>query len=716
MIRLDRGDPPPDFLRRATPAREKLRQFYARKPADRRQERPHYDKSVLRSARPFLLARFHGKCAYCESPISSAGQADLENYRPKSLYWWLTYEWENLLVSCQACNSAKGSRFPLRNESRRAKTPRASLNRERPLLLDPCADAPEEHLLFGNDGLVYSDSPRGQATIDALTLNRPGLVEARTRANANALHLLDVITRTQTQEVAGQIIEEMVLPAIAESAPYAGSARQVLGRALRGLDSPVAGVVMDRLWNVAGASGVPQKDVETTRSAFQSHEAVVESFSLPESEATEVSRHYFAKRRTIERIRIQNFKALRRLQLDLVAGADDSPSSLMLLGENATGKSTVLKALALTLMGKKRRRELGIRPDDVLTRGTEAGSVRVWLTGVSTPVELTYRAGDAEFGGQSGEKVLLLGYGSTRLLPPDGAPRSAHGPVRVENLFAPTALLVDAEGWLAGLPKGLFGPAARILKELLPLRPADRLEVRQDADGGQRIVVRMYGDEISLRQLSDGYQSVVALAADILSVLLPVWKDLVEHAEGIVLIDELDAHLHPTWRMRITPTLRACFPHVQFITTTHDPLCLKGLHGGEVVVLRRSRSGRVRVLEDLPSPEGMSADQLLTSEHFGLGSTVEPEVEALFRRYYALLARTQRTPAQETRLEGLRDRLARLNHMGRTRREQMMLEVIDAFLAEDPPAGRAAQEERRNRVLRQLMDQWTGSLDGSARG
>lgn len=718
MIRLNRGDPPPEFRARAARALANLASFYARRPAERRQERPQYDKSVLRSAKPTLLERFGGKCAYCESPVSSVAHADLENWRPKSLYWWLTYEWANLLVSCQACNSAKGSRFPLQNESRRAKTPRAALERERPLLLDPCADAPEEHLVFGDDGMVYSDSPRGQATIDALMLNRPSLVEARARVNANLQSLISAIALdAAAQQPRSTGIEDLLLAMVADDAPYAGSARQVVARTLSATGTlwpPLVGMVQDRFRKVAGDSALVLKDVEATKSAFESHEAVVESFFLPESQATEVSRHYFAKRRAIERIRIRNFKALRRLDLDLVAGAGDSPSSLMLLGENATGKSSVLKALALTLMGEKRRRELGIRPDDVLTQGTKEGRVEVWLSGVSTPLELTYRAGDTKFGGQSGEKVLLLGYGSTRLLPPPGAPTPTPGHVRVENLFAPTATLGDAEEWLARLPDALFGPAARILKELLPLRRTDRLEVRQDADGRRRIIVRMFSDEISLRQLSDGYQSVVALAADILSVLLPVWKELVEHAEGIVLIDELDAHLHPTWRMRITPTLRACFPHVQFITTTHDPLCLKGVHGGEVVVLRRSRSGRVRALEDLPSPEGMSADQLLTSEHFGLGSTVEPEVEKLFRRYYALLAHKGRSPRQEQKLEELRDRLARLNHMGRTRREQMMLEVIDAFLAEDPPAGRAAQEQRRNRVLQQLMDQWTGTTDGRA--
>jgi predicted ATP-binding protein involved in virulence len=226
--------------------------------------------------------------------------------------------------------------------------------------------------------------------------------------------------------------------------------------------------------------------------------------------------------------------------------------------------------------------------------------------------------------------------------------------------------------------------------------------------------VNLHKERVPLDELSDGYQSVIALATDVLSVFLPVWGNLIETAEGIVLIDEIDAHLHPTWKMRIVELLRACFPHVQFITTTHDPLCLRGLRRGEVMVLQRGAAGRVVAVKDLPSPEGMSVDQLLTSEHFGLSSILEPGVDALFRRYYRLLASKRRTPEQDKTLKTLKATLAKLNHMGRTRREQIMLQVIDQYLAEGPPATRAEQAGRRDRLLNRLIDVWTAGLPGGA--
>ncbi|HEX4959294.1 MAG TPA: AAA family ATPase [Thermoanaerobaculia bacterium] len=708
MIYVKRGPAPLDYLRRSHQA---LHELEAESFPERRlQERTRFRSGLWKLAKRTLLEEFHSKCAYCESPLIESVQADIENWRPKSRYWWLAYDWTNLLIACRACNSAKGDRFPLENEPDRASS-RGEEFKEYPLLLNPCWDRPEEHLVFGEDGRVFSDTQCGQVTIDTLMLNRQALVMARRRTVIQALALLDVVKAGQSPKLLFQMIMD--------DAPYAGAARQALGRELekfkhKGLSPRWLHQLEAKLLVIAGTSTLLPKDVRSTKSAYEAHEQIVEAFSLPENEGEQVSEHYFAKRRTIERISIKNFKAIRQLDINLAGAPEEMYSWLMLLGENATGKSSVLKALALTLMGEKKRRELGLRPDDVLSHGASEGRIRVWLTGVSKPLELQYRSGDEIFEGETSEKVLLLGYGSTRLLPKAEVTErssSPRGPIEVGNLFDPTVKLVDAEGWLGSLTEPeLFGAAVRVLKELLPLRSKDYLEkkVHPNADGRHQIFVRMFGHEVSLDELSDGYQSVVALAADVLSVLLPVWKDRVESAEGIVLIDKLDAHLHPTWRMRMVQTLRRCFPHVQFVTTSHDPLCLKGLRAGEVVVLRRTRRGSIVAVEDLPSPEGMSVDQLLTSEHFGLGSTVEPEVEKLFRQYYALLARKERSASQEKRLEQLKARLARLNHMGRTRREQLMLEVIDAYLAEDPPSGRQAQEERRLRLLEQLVEKWTG--------
>jgi uncharacterized protein (TIGR02646 family) len=153
---------------------------------------------------------FHGKCAYCESRYEGTQPVDVEHWRPKAKvvegkvesegYYWLAATWDNLLPSCIDCNRersqmlmpsrevrtvGKANRFPLEPGSVRART-LDDLALERPLLLDPCQDYPEEHLEFIQEGVVRSRrqstgaaSSKGESSIEVYALNRTGLVHSR---------------------------------------------------------------------------------------------------------------------------------------------------------------------------------------------------------------------------------------------------------------------------------------------------------------------------------------------------------------------------------------------------------------------------------------------------------------------------------------------------------------------------------------------------------
>ena len=130
----------------------------------------------------------------------------------------------------------------------------------------------------------------------------------------------------------------------------------------------------------------------------------------------------------------------------------------------------------------------------------------------------------------------------------------------------------------------------------------------------------------------------------------------IRHASGIVLVDELGSYLHPRWKMQITGTLREEFPSMQFLVTTHEPLCLRKLLEREVVRVKPSEpdeEGRWRsefeTLEE--SPSRFRVDQLLTSSFFGLDTTIDPDVEKEFAKYYALLRKPVLTEAEETTRE-----------------------------------------------------------------
>jgi uncharacterized protein (TIGR02646 family) len=133
------------------------------------------------------------KCCYCESKVDTYN-ADVEHFRPKAYsrqsknnkpeypgYYWLAYDWTNLYLSCATCNrSYKKNYFPLLNPEERARSHKENIHLEKPFLIDPCIENPEEFIAFRGDIPYGKDLlNRGYLTIQYLGLDRDELCEAR---------------------------------------------------------------------------------------------------------------------------------------------------------------------------------------------------------------------------------------------------------------------------------------------------------------------------------------------------------------------------------------------------------------------------------------------------------------------------------------------------------------------------------------------------------
>jgi len=159
-----------------------------------------YKKKDIKNA---LKRIYKNKCAYCEGYSSAPFHVD--HYRPKkevsikvadkkikikghSGYYWLAYNWSNLLWSCYWCNQNKDTQFPLEDESKRIFSPplkaneldeskckSSKLKSETPLLINPEIDKPEDHFYFYRNGKIKSTSKRGKTTISICKLNREDL-------------------------------------------------------------------------------------------------------------------------------------------------------------------------------------------------------------------------------------------------------------------------------------------------------------------------------------------------------------------------------------------------------------------------------------------------------------------------------------------------------------------------------------------------------------
>jgi predicted ATP-binding protein involved in virulence len=109
------------------------------------------------------------------------------------------------------------------------------------------------------------------------------------------------------------------------------------------------------------------------------------------------------------------------------------------------------------------------------------------------------------------------------------------------------------------------------------------------------ITVAKNGQELAINQLSDGEKSLLTMVADIarqLAIHHPSLDDPLQ-GTGVVLIDEIDAHLHPQWQRRIVKTLQTTFPNCQFILATHSPFIVSDLPPENIHVLRQTEDGNI---------------------------------------------------------------------------------------------------------------------------
>lgn len=701
------------------------------------------DDAVLRSLRQL----FGNRCAFCETPSTllhvyrfrpSQNAGPPQDAPPESAdrmhlyYMWLVNDWSNLYPICDKCLDGNPSYFPVTGKRtplpsvdavrEYVKHPTGTFSDWRPdkaTFLDPCGTQDlRKHLSPRPNGtLVTSISQRGDATIDQFNLNRRSLVEIRRDIFDNNLNLLS--NATNISEVQDSLfgfssmdhggVWFLLLYQIARRIGGGGGGRPTLSQSR----------IVRYYADLIGTPDFGSRLREAT-------ETLLETPSLNEDSNPEAPSSAFGVApRTIS---IFNFKALENLHIALPAQTRSSAQSvtknigniLVILGENAAGKSSVLEAITLALTTDTAREDISLRNSRFILKPELMGghvenrrqhtSVTATYSGDLTSQNLdeapvrTLRIGEARYSTTSMHNppppMPVYAYGAFRLFL--NADKRQRASARIRSLFDAQYVLPNPEIWMSQLSSpGDFEEVARIVQDVISasglkydLIEADREEKRcylvrkQTIPNGGETIVRT-----PFRDVSSGYRAVIGMVCDILRGLLSAGRDRavqLPEARAIVLIDEIEAHLHPIWKMQILHTLRKVLPNVLFIVTTHDPLCLRGLQSTQVKVLRRARredtdveSGGlpefVEQLEDIPSIGKFTLDQLLTSDLFGMFSTEDPTMGRTLAEMGDILAHGTEDEI-EVVTESLRDKTSSALPLGTTQVEQLVLQAVQAYL------------------------------------
>ncbi|RZI59148.1 MAG: chromosome segregation protein SMC [Rubrivivax sp.] len=365
----------------------------------------------------------------------------------------------------------------------------------------------------------------------------------------------------------------------------------------------------------------------------------------------------------LSRIALTNVRSMASLAIDFGAGPDAPAGTnrrwTLLLGENGCGKSTVLRAIGLLLAGSEALPELLGDADAWIRNGMRqcriAGTL-VTAKGERREIALELHRGDGlrqifERNAQTLEALdaairhadrnyFVLGYGVSRRPPETGqrasgpldeSARSSRSPRAraLASMFSPDASLVSLQRWAMDLDyrrgEAALAPIRAALNQLMRGMNFSRI----DKASGQLIFKTVDG-EVPLNQLSDGYQNMAAWCGDLLFRITEAFPDRKDPlaTRGVLLIDELDLHLHPVWRRQLVDFLSNLLPNFQFIATTHSALTAQQSGEGELFVIRREGAKqRPTLVPFVGEPRLMMLHQLLMSPMFGLESTDSVAVE-----------------------------------------------------------------------------------------
>jgi recombinational DNA repair ATPase RecF len=406
----------------------------------------------------------------------------------------------------------------------------------------------------------------------------------------------------------------------------------------------------------------------------------------------------------LHRIYLENIGPFEQLELEL-----DSHWNI-LLGDNGVGKSTVLKAIALAFCGTdaqayaSRLLKFGKTSGHIIletSRNTYRTDLFLTSTGTVTLNSIPNRPLDTEW-------WLAIAFPPLRTMSwerPRGLEAITPSRPNVNDLLpliqgVPDPRLDKLKQWLVNSDylakyeqtqahknnryEKLLNDVFAVIAELTVGLTLGRGTINPET---HEILIMTDDGELPLESISQGTLSLVGWVCVLLQRLHEIYdaEEDPKQQDAVVLIDEIDAHLHPHWQQSLLSQLSKFFPNVQFIATTHSPLIVGGLPPEQILRFCRNVDGQVQLTPIDAEMTVGRADQILTSDLFGLQSTLDAATQEHLQQYKTLLGKRRRTDEEETAFQQVREILAT--------RIPMTAET---------PQERTAQSQARNELLQKV--------------
>ena len=389
------------------------------------------------------------------------------------------------------------------------------------------------------------------------------------------------------------------------------------------------------------------------------------------------------------------------------------------MGDNSVGKSTLLRAIALALCSEGDAIALmKATPGRMIREGEKEGEIRLELvdqeSGRSYRIVKTFErnADGVEVlqqktrppgGDFPWSSIFLCGYGTQRTAAASSSFDTYSPRLAVSTLFDVKAVLQNPEVVLLRQPPPIRNSLMKKLQDVMLL----------DTDGGAiagtktGLTLRGPWGAAPFDELSDGYRSTMQWLLDLFAWMMYAGRFPAEkEPAGILLIDEIEQHLHPRWQRHIIRRLSRQLPRMQIITTTHTPLIASSMADVKSASLLRLYKGDAGDVEmeiiETDRLQGKRADQVLT-EFFDLTTSRNPGSSDDLTRYAELRSKTEIKDEEQMELTNLTRRFDSVLRFGESdierKVEQAVSSALDELIQRTPEVEFNVEAKRQLRAL-----------------
>ncbi|MEI7869867.1 MAG: TIR domain-containing protein [Candidatus Methylumidiphilus sp.] len=365
--------------------------------------------------------------------------------------------------------------------------------------------------------------------------------------------------------------------------------------------------------------------------------------------------------------------------LDLSDGKGMPAKWNVILGENGIGKTTLLQVLAnMEIMDQWATEEILTKSFETFLR-TGSNDLRVNLclainmtlnnsSSKSEKINISYTLTPKGIKASNYvpyNSIIFYAYGANRRLSKNRLGSISND--TTASLFYEQTELLNAEEFLLQMDytaskqskyqkkqQRNFELIKNILINLLPQVSDIRISIPDSMTSTPRAEFKTPDGWLRLDALSLGYKTMIAWMVDLAAHMFQRYPDspnpIAEPA--VVLIDEIDLHLHPKWQRTIMAYLSERFVNTQFIVTAHSPLIVQAAENANIAVLKRE-GDQVVIHQQPQDVKGWRIDQLLTSDLFDLPSARSPHYETLLEHRRHILSKAELTEDDQAELKKL---------------------------------------------------------------